>query len=414
MTDAERVSFAPRPRQPLAGGPSLGALFSYGFRPFFFSAGLFAALAMTVWLAWITTAAAGWWQGWLPVAGSAFAWHAHEMVFGFAAAAIGGFLLTAVPNWTGTLPLTGRPLAILFATWLAGRVAMGLSGLLPFPLVMLLDVAFLPILGAFAARQLIVRPTARNLMFLVLVAALTVCNILFHLGNASHLALDPFAPVRIALMVVIVMIAIVGGRIIPAFTHNWLNGKRKPMPQRIPWLEKTALAALVAFVLLEATGAPDTLIGLAALVAAVAHGARLVLWRGFATRAEPIVWVLHLGYAWIVIGLALAALAAFTDAVPSASITHAFGTGAIGTMTLAVMSRASLGHTGRRLIAPRPIVWTYYLITLAAALRVAAPFWTDGSAAALTAAALAWISAFSLFTYVYAPILTTPRITSRH
>ncbi len=415
MTDAQRV-YAPRIRQPLPGGPSLAALFSYGFRPFFFGAGLFAALAMTVWLAWIASAAAGGWQGWLPVAGSPFAWHAHEMIFGFAAAAIGGFLLTAVPNWTGTLPLTGRPLVVLFLIWFAGRVAMGLSGLLPFPLVLLADGAFFPILGAFAARQLIVRPAARNLMFLVLLAGLTVCNVLFHLGNVGHLALDPFAPLRIALMIVIVMIAVVGGRIIPAFTHNWLNGRRKPvrMPQRIPWLEKTALASLAAFVLLEMAGAPDALLGVAALVAALAHGARLVLWRGFATRAEPIVWVLHLGYAWIVIGLALAALAAFTGAVPSASVSHAFGTGAIGTMTLAVMSRASLGHTGRRLIAPRAVVWAYYLVTLAAALRVAAPFWTDASTAALTAAALAWIAAFSLFTYVYTPVLTTPRITSRH
>ena len=393
--------------------PSLDALFSYGFRPFFLGAALYAALAMTAWTVWIACTHAGLLSDWLPVAGSPYSWHAHEMLFGFAAAAIGGFLLTAVPNWTGTLPLSGAPLVFLFSTWLLGRLAMGVSGLLPYPLVIILDVAFLPILGGFAARQLFTRPALRNLVFLVLVAALTICNLIFHLGNGGYLSIDPLAAVRASVLVVILMIAVIGGRIIPAFTHNWLNNRGKPerMPQRVPWLEKTALISLVLFVVLSAFGAPDVLAGVAALIAAVANGTRLVLWRGAATAAEPIVWILHLGYGWIVTGLALSALAALTGAIPGAIVTHAFATGAVGTMIIAVMTRASLGHTGRPLVAPPRVVWVYYLITLAGLLRVAGPLVAPAYyVGVLLAAALAWIAAFSLFVIVYAPILTTPRV----
>lgn len=393
--------------------PSFDAIFSYGFRPFFLGSAVYAALAMGIWIAWIGATSAGWSGSWLPVVGSPFAWHAHEMVFGFAAAAIGGFLLTAVPNWTGALPLSGPPLIFLFMMWLIGRVAMGFSALLPYPLVAALDVAFLPILGGFAARQLFVRPAPRNLVFLVLVAALTLCNLAFHAGNGDYLAIDPVGAIRASVLFVIVMVAIVGGRIIPAFTHNWLHGNRPTAqrPQRIVWLDIASLLSLAVFALLYAAGAGGWLAGAAALIAAAFNCARLVLWRGLSTRREPIVWILHLGYAWIVVGLALSAVAEFTGLVPTAVVTHALGTGAIGTMIMAVMSRASLGHTGRRLIAPRRIVWAYYLLTAAALLRVAGPMLaSDIYAATLAAAGLLWIGAFLLFTLVYAPILTTPRV----
>lgn len=393
--------------------PSLDAVFSYGFRPFFLGAGIYAVLAMSVWPIWLIAAGMGWPQDWLRVAGSPFAWHAHEMVFGFAAAAIGGFLLTAVPNWTGALPLSGLPLVVLFGTWLLGRLAMGVSADLPYLAVAVIDVLFLPLLGAMAARQLFVRPAPRNLVFLVLVAAMTACNILFHLGNAGYFALDPLAAVRASILMVTLMVAIIGGRIIPAFTHNWLHTKHPsdPRPRQSVWLDRLALISLAVFVLLEIGGAPNAALGIAALIAALANGARLALWRGLATRSEPIVWVLHVGYAWIIVGLLLWAVAALWDAVPAAVVTHAFGTGAIGTMILAVMTRASLGHTGRRIIAARPTVWSYYLITLAAILRVVAPLLgADLYSAALTAAALSWIGAFAIFAFVYAPILTTQRV----
>jgi uncharacterized protein involved in response to NO len=396
-----------------AARPSFEAVFSYGFRPLFLGSAVYAALVMVVWIAWIASAAAGWSQNWLPVAGSAFAWHAHEMVFGFAAAAIGGFLLTAVPNWTGALPLSGLPLVLVFVAWLLGRLAMDLSATLPYAVVAALDVVFLPLLGGFAGRQLFTRPALRNLVFLALISALTLCDIFFHLANAGYLALDPLAQIRTSMLLVIVMIAIIGGRIIPAFTHNWLHGNRpsSPMPRRIAWLDRAALASLFLFVLLEALGVAGKLAGAVAAIAAIANGARLAFWGGSSARKEPIVWILHLGYAWIVVGLVLSALAAFTSFVPGVVASHAFGTGAIGTMIIAVMSRASLGHTGRRLIAPRSIVWAYYLVTLAAVLRVAGPLIApQQSAVVLSAAALAWVGAFLLFVAVYAPILTTPRV----
>ena len=410
---APSVRYSTPALPPPAARPSFDAFFSYGFRPFFLGAAVYAVLAMLLWLGWIASVAGGWPQSFLPVAGSPFVWHPHEIVFGFATAAIGGFLLTAVPNWTGALPLSGPPLVVLFAVWLAGRVAMGLSAFVPYPVVMIVDGAFLPLLGGFAAFQLFTRPAARNLVFLAMIVAMMVCNILSHLGNGGYLDVDPLAAVRVAMLIVIVMIAVIGGRIIPAFTHNWLNGLRPPvpMPRRILWLDMTALISLVVFVLFDSIGAGWALVCTAAFVAAIANGARLVLWRGFATRTEPIVWVLHLGYGWIVVGLLLAALSAVTNAVPAAVVSHAFGTGAIGTMILAVMSRASLGHTGRRLVAPRAIVATYYLVTLAAVLRVAAPLLpSEVYSPVLLAAGLAWAGAFLLFALVYAPILTTPRV----
>ncbi|HEX2842351.1 NnrS family protein [Hyphomicrobium sp.] len=407
------VPQSPSSAPPSAARPSFEALFSYGFRPFFLGAAIHAVLVMTLWIAWIAWATAGWTQDWLPVAGSPYAWHAHEMVFGFAAAAIAGFLLTAVPNWTGALPLSGLPLAVVFVAWLVGRVAMGASALMPYPLAAALDLLFLPTLGGVAARQLFARSTLRNLVFLGLVAGMTVCNGLFHLGNGGYIDVDPLAATRAAMLIVIVMIAIIGGRIIPAFTHNWLNGKRPPlpMPQRIPWLDRSALASLVVFAVFEASGVSGMLLGTVALCAAVANGARLALWRGIATRSEPIVWILHIAYAWIVLALALAALASFGGGVPLPLVSHAFGTGAIGTMILAIMSRASLGHTGRRIVASRAIVVAYHLVTLSAVLRIGGPLLAPEYAAPLLAAAgLAWIGAFLLFAIVYAPILTTPRV----
>lgn len=396
--------------------PTLDAFFSYGFRPFFLGGAVFSAAFMTVWLAWVLTVMASGWHDWLPIAGSPFAWHAHEMVFGFAAAAIAGFLLTAVPNWTGALPLSGPPLIVLFLTWVAGRAAMMVSGVLPFALAATIDAAFLPLLGAFAAQQLFVKPHPRNLVFLLILALLTIVNVLYHLATAGSIGIDPLMPLRLSLILVGLMTTIIGGRIIPAFTHNWLhlNGVPGPMPRRIAWLDVASVLSVALFAASFAAGAPSVLQGLVAAGAAALNGARLSLWRGLATRREPIVWILHLGYAWVVFALALAAASALTSVVPESLAFHALGTGAVGTMILAVMTRASLGHTGRMLKAPPAIVWAYVLVTVAALMRVMGPlFYPAAANAFLLAAALAWIATFVLFAAVYAPILTTPRVHMR-
>jgi len=393
--------------------PSFVAFFSYGFRPFFLGAAVYAVVIMAVWLCWIATVAANGSHDWLPVAGSPYAWHAHEMVFGFAGAAVAGFLLTAVPNWTGALPLSGTPLALMFAVWFAGRLVIGLSGVLPYPLVAGVDLAFLPVLGAVAARQLFIKPALRNVVFLIILAALTLTNVTYHLAISGILAINPLIPMRHSVILVAIMIAIIGGRIIPTFTHNWLHLYRKAdqLPQRVGWLDAASIISIAIFALLEVAGGPVLLLGGAALIAAVLNATRLALWRGFATLEEPIIWILHLGYAWIVVGLLLSAAAALTNFVSGAISIHAFATGAIGTMVMAVMSRASLGHTGRPLIAPRAIVAAYWLITLAALFRVLGPLLAPQyDMIILTGAALAWIAAFGLFAFVYAPILTTPRV----
>lgn len=392
--------------------PSAGAFLSYGFRPFFLGAAVYAVVLMSVWLVWVASLAAGGAGDWLPVAGSPYAWHAHELVFGFAAAAIAGFLLTAVPNWTGALPLSGRPLALLFGVWLAGRCTMALSGVLPSVVSGAADIAFLPLLGAFAARQLFVKPAARNLVFLFLIAVMTFANAAYHLSAHGYMAADPLAGPRAALLIVALMIAIIGGRIVPSFTHNYLhlNAPGSALPVRNEKLDIASVVSVALFALVTTAGADPRVIGFTALAATVLNGIRLYLWRGWSTRREPIVWVLHAGYAWLVVALAVSAASELTSTVPASLAYHAFGTGAASTMILAVMTRASLGHTGRPLEAPRAVVWSYLLVTVAGVLRVIGPIAAPAyTAAVVTAAALAWIAAFALFVVVYAPILTTPR-----
>lgn len=389
--------------------------FSYGFRPFFLGAAVHATLLMCVWLAFVVSTHVGGAGAWLPVAGSPYAWHAHELALGFTTAAIGGFLLTAVPNWTGALPLSGRPLAGLFALWLVGRVAMLFSGFLPAALVAAADLAFVPVLAGVAVLQLLVKPARHNFALVALLAVITAANAAYHLGNSGLVAIDPLAAMRAVVLVVAVMIAMIGGRIIPAFTHNWLNLRphKGPMPRRNARIDLAAVASVALFAAVEIGSPGSVFSGAAAALAALLNGVRLQGWRGWSARTEPIVWVLHLGYAWLVAGLGLSAVAALTGAVPQSLAYHAFGAGAAATMILAVMSRASLGHTGRKLVAPRPIVAAYVLVTLAALARVVGPILSTGPAmtgVVLALAALAWIAAFALFAIVYAPILTTARV----
>ena len=196
---------------------SAHALFSYGFRPFFLGAGVYALVVMGIWVAWLSMQM----PGWAMFGSSPFAWHAHEMIFGFAAAALAGFLLTAVPNWTGALPLSGPPLMLLFAVWLLGRMAMLAAGLLGPVTVAVVDLAFLPLLGVSAARQLFVKPAPRNIMLLAILAALVGANVAYHLASSGIWPGQEFSGLRFALMLLVLMITIIGGRVIPAFTHNW-------------------------------------------------------------------------------------------------------------------------------------------------------------------------------------------------
>lgn len=393
---------------------SFSTFLSHGFRPFFLAAGIYAMLAMGAWLAWIGIHAMGAMPAAMSVAEPLHLWHAHEMVFGFAAAAVSGFLLTAVPNWTGAPHSKGRNLFLMFAIWCAGRIAMWGTALLPPVLPLILDVAFLPVLGIAAARQLAVKPALRNVVFLLIIVAMTAANLLYHLGRMGLIGEGMRMGVLFGLGTLIVMITVIGGRVIPGFTTNALRRlgiEENRLPVRRPRVGMACLILTATVFLLLGLGANQQLVGLGALAAALAHAIRLAGWRGQETLGDPIVWVLHLGYGWIVVGFTLLAAALLLGWGSQVSALHAFGTGAVATMTLAIMSRAALGHTGRALKAPPFLVAAYVLVSIAALLRCFGP----GAAPQLyneimLAAGLIWIAAFASYMVVFAPILLGPRL----
>lgn len=391
-------------------------LFSHGFRPFFLAASLYAVLAMAAWLTWIAIHAAGAMPAFMTVAEPLHFWHAHEMVFGYGTAAAGGFLLTAVPNWTGTGAMSGWRLGAIFGLWLLGRAAMWFTAELPPLLPAVLDLAFLPVLGILLARKLAVRPKRQNIVFLGLVGLLVASNVIFHLGRLNIMNDGMSDGTLLGLGSLVIMITVIGGRVIPGFTRNVLvrRGIEDRLPHNIGLLDRGSILSVLLFFLLQWLDAPELLTGVVALTGAILNGARLSLWRGLAAANQPILLVLHVGYGWIVAGLALSAGALLFDVVSDVAALHAFGTGAVGSMTLAIMSRAALGHTGRALIAPRPVVLSYVLVSLAALLRVLGP----GIAPSLyneimITSGLVWIAAFALYSIVFIPILLGPRLQDR-
>lgn len=374
------------------------ALFSMGFRPFFLFSAAWAALAVPLWIAA--------YLGWLPH--FTRDWHVHEMLFGYLSGVIAGFLLTAVPNWTGRLPVTGGPLAALFALWAAGRAAMLVSAT-PSVAASIIDSLFLFALAAIIAREVLAGRNVRNLPVCVLVSVLGVANVLSHLGpyDAELARLGE----RIGLAVVAMLVTLIGGRIVPSFTRNWM-AKRKlaPEPASPGPFDIATLAATGAALLLWLIWPTALPAGAALLLAGALNLVRLARWRGWATSSEALVLVLHAGYLWL--GVAITLLGASilaADIAPSAAGVHALTAGAFGVMTLAVMTRASLGHTGQPLAATPAISAIYVLVNIGAAIRTAAPFFQDSYVTLLFAAAAFWSGSFLLFVLVYAPLLLRPR-----
>ena len=379
-------------------------LFTYGFRPFFLAAGLAALLLVPLW-AWSIVAAAA-----LPVAWPPSLWHAHEMIFGFVAAAIAGFLLTAVPSWTGRKGFAGWPLVALSALWLAGRIAATCSTLLPPPLVSAVSLAFLPLLAAMLAWPLL-RERNRNTPLLLVLALLWACQSAFH-WSAAHADYDIARRALIAAIdIVLVLVTVIGGRIVPSFTANALRlSGSKHLPRASWWLTPAAVTLMIGVAAIDALLPSGALAGVLALAAAVVQALRLSQWQGLQATRMPIVWILHLAYAWIPIGLGLKAWAYLGGETGGANWLHALTVGAISTMIVAVMSRTSLGHTGRRVQAHRVTVIAYGLLSLAAVVRAVGPAlqWLDYVALIVAAAAL-WSMAFALYLWIYTPILTAPR-----
>jgi uncharacterized protein involved in response to NO len=380
------------------------ALFGYGFRPFFLAAGVLAVLLIPWWaafLAWGVPLGTSW-----PPA----LWHGHEMLYGFIVAAIAGFLLTAVPSWTGERGFAGWPLASLAALWALGRIVIATSAIWPLSLVAAIDLAFLPALTGFVLPPL-VRERNRNTPLLAVLAALWGTDIAFYWGLFHpNLMLAHNALVE-GIDIILLLVTVIGGRVVPAFTGSALRQSGIASPLRL-WRGLTSLSVgiMVAVVIVDLWKLGSELAGWVALAAAVIQFVRLAQWRGLRTLSMPIVWVLHLAYLWLPVGLALKALALLGGFGFAAFSLHALTIGTAATMIVAVMTRASLGHTGRSLVVARPTAYAYGLLAAAAVVRVFGPSLIALPYSEIVALAAAlWTAACVLYLWVYAPILTRPR-----
>lgn len=392
---------APIPRYRPQTGP---AVFAAGFRPFFLAAAAWSALAVPLWLAAYLTSID------VPTLLPPAAWHAHEMVYGFAAATVAGFLLTAIPNWTGRMPLQGGPLAALVLLWAAGRFAVLFSSAIGAVAATVLDLAFPASFLAVVAREIVAGRNWRNLPMLGALSLLLAGNLLVHL---EVLGVSETADLgnRLGIATLLALISLVGGRIVPSFTRNWLARTRPDVeaPAGESRLDRVALVVTALALLLWGFAPDATITAAALLVAGSAVGVRLARWRGLWTRKEPLLLILHVGYGWLALGLLLLGLNRFVDALPATAALHALTAGAIGTMTLAVMTRATLGHTGRPLSAGWATRLIYVLVTFAALLRVLSPFAGNSLGLILWLAGAAWTGAFGLFVLCYGAALMRPR-----
>ena len=386
--------------------PEPTALLSYGFRPFFLGAALWACIAMVLWIGLLS----GFCN--FAIGYGAIAWHAHEFLFGYIAAVMTGFLLTAIPNWTGRFPLQGMPLFALFLLWLAGRVAMLTTDWIGSGAAAIIDCAYLITLTAVISREIVAGSNWRNLRVAVLVALTAIANIVFQAEVLVYAG--PNYGLRLAVAAIVALIMVVGGRVTPSFTSNWLTrqgSQIRPAPLGRFDIGSIAIGgiALIAWV-----AAPDWYgTAVLLLVMAIAQAARLSRWTGARTWREPILFVLHLGYAFVPLGAFMLSISIlWPRIVPASGALHAWTTGAMGLMTLAIMTRATLGHTGRDVFSTPTTVAIYGAMLVAALARIAAPLLPAFYYQTLLTAGVAWFSAFALFVLTYGPMLTRARQTA--
>jgi len=381
------------------------ALFAYGFRPFFLAAGLSAVLVVPAWLTMVA-------QGTMPLGAlPPQLWHAHELFYGFVGAALAGFLLTAVPSWTGTKGFAGWPLAAVTSAWLLGRIAFALANVVPLWALAAAELAFLPSIAILLAPPL-VRSRNRNTPLLFALAALWITDAVFLAGLAREDPVLASRSLRVAIDLMLLVVTIIGGRIVPSFTANALRRRGEaPEVHSLPWLERGVITLMAAVALVDLWQPDGVTAGWLAALVAVAQALRLSGWRSLRTRGEAILWVLHVGYAWIPIGFALKALWLLAGVAWAAHWLHALAMGVFGTMILAVTTRTALGHTGRALTVSGAIAAAYVLLTLGVAARVLAPgLWPLHYLWILLASGSLWTAAFTVYLIVYAPILTLARM----
>lgn len=391
----QTIDGSPRPAAPRGL-----ALWQLGFRPFYLAAAVFAALSIGLWTLQM--------QGALSRAYLAGpVWHAHEMIFGFALAVIVGFLFTAGQNWTQQPTPTGGALAALVLLWLAARVLV----LTPWGWAAALANTAFPLAAAAALAVPLARAgNRRNYFFVLLLVAIGAASLLVHLGQLGVLAAPPWLGIQAALDMLLFILVVMGGRVIPMFTNNGVRGADA---RRDPWVERLALGSVLALLAADVLALRPAVIGGVAAMAAAAHLVRWLLWRPWRTGRVPLVWVLHLAYAWIPVHLALRALGA-AGLVSSSVSVHALTAGALGAMVIGMMTRTSRGHTARPLEADGWDVACYLLVAAAAVLRVLVPVVLPGAyPTALALSGLAWSLAFALFAVRYAPSLMRPRADGR-
>ena len=384
---------------PGATGASVSALWALGFRPFYLLAAAFACLAIPLWVVSLS--------GGVVLALPGVLWHAHEMIFGFAAAVIVGFLYTAGRNWTGLPTPSGALLASLAALWLAGRIALLVShGVL----AAFIDVLFLPVAAVLLGRVLVRAGNRRNYFILLILGALALANVVFHLARLQLIVLEPLTPMHFALGLIVLLETVMGGRVIPMFTENGVRmATGKPVLLIQPaWLNRTAITATGVALLLWVTGAGAW----AAPVSLLAGGlqlARTLHWKPWLTLKIPLLWVLHAGHLWIPVGLLLLAAAQF-DGLPRSAAVHAFGIGATAGLIIGMITRTALGHTGRMLIAGPLETAAYAFISGAALARVVTLVFLPAAAGVgIHLAATLWTLGFVLYLFRYTPFLTRPR-----
>ena len=374
------------------------ALWNLGFRPFYLLAGCFASVSVLCWVAQF-----GGWLGSRVYLGDP-RWHAHEMIFGYAFAVIVGFLFTAGRNWTNRPTPTGMPLAAIAMLWLAGRVLV--LGPWPF-LAAAADTAFAIAATAGLAVPFVASRNRRNYFFIPLLLGLGAANLAFHLAMAGVIGFPVQRGLQAGLDLILFAITVMGGRVIPMFTANAVPGTNAV---RLAWLERIVLGGTLALLAVDLFELPPVTVAAIAAIAGVAHTLRLLLWKPWVSAGRPILWILHLSYAWIPVHLALRVLAAF-DLVSPSLATHALTVGAIGGLTIGMMTRTSRGHTGRALQATASETASYVLVHLAAAARVFLPLLdAELQLTSIVVSGILWSAAFALFTVTFWPILTRPRL----
>lgn len=378
------------------------ALFNLAFRPFFLLGALFSIVSLLLWSAMLSGNFSS------EVYGGQLWWHIHEMLFGFVAAIIIGFLLTAVQTWTGVSGIKGNALIALVTLWLLGRIAILLPGLIAGWIIALIDLSFLPVSAALLAYPIVKVKLWRNLMFVPLLLVMTFTNVTLHYAVFISQPDYLYSASTSMILLVVLLMCVMGGRVFPMFTANGTQTDKVPP---IPWLEKLAigsmlLAVVISFVRIELTPFVEATIY---LVAAVSHFIRALRWRIWVTFNTPLVWSLHLSYWIISLGMLLFGLAEVTELVSRSQAIHTLTVGAMGGMILSMISRVSLGHTGRKMVANKIMVFAFLAIVAAFVVRVFGLYWFENYLQVIYTAVFFWVAAYGCFVVRYLPILFKSR-----